>query len=197
MTYVQTFYIPVLSGVPQGSILGPLLFLLYINDLFPTIQSSHILYFADDTKCFKLIHKDQDAQQLQQDLDSLAKWSVDWNLFFNTNKFIHLSFNTRFTTSYSVNGTPIASTSTHRDLGIIISSNLSWNEHYNSILAKAYRTLGLPSIFKPKNLYIRISFIKSVKFPSSHFNITDYVNFCNYSTRSTTQQQTQTHLQFY
>ena len=48
-------------------------------------------------KCFKLIHKDQDAQQLQQDLESSAKWSEDWNLFFNTNKFIHLSFNMRFT----------------------------------------------------------------------------------------------------
>ena len=106
-------FLPVLSGIPQGSILWPLLFLLYINDSFPTVQFSHILSFADDTKCFKLIHKDQDTQQLQQDLDSLAKWSVDWNLIFNTNKFIHLSFNVRFTTSYSVNGTPIASISKH------------------------------------------------------------------------------------
>ena len=75
-------------------ILGPLLFLVYINDLFSSVQLSHILSFINDTKCFKLIHncKDQDTQQLHQDLVSLGKWSEDWNLFFNTNKFIHLSF---------------------------------------------------------------------------------------------------------
>ena len=91
-------------------------------------------------------HKDQDAQQLQQDLDSLAKWSVDWNPFFNTNKFIHLSFNLmRDLLYHTVLMVPQLHllACTHRDLGIIISSILSWNQHYNSILAKAYRTLGL------------------------------------------------------
>ena len=121
----------------------PLLFLVYINDLFSSVQFSHIPPMT--LNALNLIHKDQDTQQLQQDIESLVKWSEDWNLFFNTNKFMHLSFNTRSTTSYSVNGTPIVPTSTHRDLGITISSNLSWNEHYNSIyiLAKAYCTLGL------------------------------------------------------
>ena len=65
--------LPVLSGVPQGSILGPLLFLVHINDLFSSVQFSHTMSFTNDTKCFKLIHKDQETQQLQQDLESLAK----------------------------------------------------------------------------------------------------------------------------
>lgn len=90
-------HLPVLFGVPQGSILELLIFLIYINGLFSSVQFFHILSFANDTKYFKLIYKDQDTQQLQQDLESLPKWSEDWNLFFNTNKFIHLSSNTRFT----------------------------------------------------------------------------------------------------
>ena len=131
-------YLPILSGVPQGSILGPLLFLIYINDLSASTQFSHMLSFADDTKCFKIISSYSDSQQLQQDLQSLAKWSEDWHMKFNTNKFIHLSFNTQFSTSYHVNCTPITSSNTHRDLEIILSSNLSWKDHYISLLSKAY-----------------------------------------------------------
>ena len=75
----------------------------------------------------------------------VTNWSKDWNLFFNTNKLIHLGFDTKFSTSYTVNGTPITSSSTHRDLklGIIISSDLLWKVYYNSILAKAYCSLEL------------------------------------------------------
>ena len=170
---------------------------------------------------------------------------------FNTKKFIHLSFNTKFSTYYHVNSTPITSSNTHCHLGIIPSSNLSWKENYTSILSKAHRILGLLrrtfrsnlNIHAKKSLYtslirsqllycsqlwhphllqditileqlqrrstkfilndyqsdyktclIKLSmlplmyyydlsdilfFIKSVKFPSSHFNINNYVHFCN------------------
>ena len=104
-------------------------------------------------KCFKLIHKDQDAQQLQQDLESSAKWSEDWNLFFNTNKFIHLSFNTRFT----MLTVPQLHLLAHIEILALQFLPISHGMNITSILAKAYRTLGLlrhttPSISK-KSLY--------------------------------------------
>ena len=67
----------VLSGVPQGSVLGPILFLIYINDLEDDI-SSKVLKFADDTKVFKKVTNDTDKQSLQDNLDKLVKWSEKW-----------------------------------------------------------------------------------------------------------------------
>ena len=75
----------VTSGVPQGSVLGPTLFLLYINDL-PDCVSSDVLIFADDTKIFRKIHTPDDVIILQKDLDSLFEWSSKWKLCFNASK---------------------------------------------------------------------------------------------------------------
>jgi len=74
----------VLSGVPKGCVLGPLLFLLYINDLDDSINSS-LLKFVDDTKVLRMIRV-EDNKQLQTDLDSLLKWSQDWQMTFNTDR---------------------------------------------------------------------------------------------------------------
>ena len=135
--------LPVLSGVPQGSILGPLLFILYMNDLPDAIHWSRALLFADDTKCFKYIKSPDDEQFLQNDLQNLASWGVTSHLSFNPSKSIHMSFNQNISTSYNIRGNPINTTHSHRDLGVIISDNLNWNIHHDTILAKAYRTLGL------------------------------------------------------
>ena len=78
--------LPVISGVPQGSILGPLMFLIYINDIPNYVTSSTTLLFADDTKCFKTIIQPSDSIQLQRDIESLTQWSIDWNLIFNSSK---------------------------------------------------------------------------------------------------------------
>ena len=137
-------FLPVLSGVPQGSILGPLLFLIFINDLPKHILSSLLYLFADNTKCFKTITNLSDSNELQEDLNLLYRWSTDTDLLFGLSKTMFMSFKPNLSTSYSVGSTAISKVCTHKDLGIIISSNLSWESHYTFILAKAYKTLGLP-----------------------------------------------------
>ena len=72
----------VLSGVPQGSVLGPILFLIYVNDLEDDISSKE-LKFADVTKVFRRVTNDADKQSLQDDLDKLVKWSEKWQMLFN------------------------------------------------------------------------------------------------------------------
>ena len=80
-----------MSGVPQGSVLGPLLFLIYINDLDNDITST-VLKFVDDTKVFRKVNNDGDKQHLQNDLYKLAKWSENGrcsSILGNVNAYIH------------------------------------------------------------------------------------------------------------
>ena len=83
---VKSGLLPVVSGVPQGSILGPLLFLVYVNDLPDYVIHSKLLLFADDAKCLKRIACSEDIAHLQEDLDSLNKWSLK----FKESKCVHM-----------------------------------------------------------------------------------------------------------
>ena len=82
----------VISGVPQGSVIGPLLFLLCVNDLPNVAINSKVALFADDSKCFRVVHSPADNDPLQLDLDSMCLWSVYWSLKFNAEKSLFLSF---------------------------------------------------------------------------------------------------------
>ena len=131
------------SGVPQGSILGPLLFVIYMNDLPDSVFHSQIYLFADDTKCFKHIKQHSDMDLLQSDINCLLNWNITSCFSFHPSKSLHLSFNQKFSTSYTINATVINSLTTHKDLGISISSDLEWSLHQDNVLTKAYKTLGL------------------------------------------------------
>ena len=144
--------LPVLSGIPQGSILGPLLFLVYVNDIPDHISNSLLYLFADDTKCLKTISNPTDAIQLQDDINSLNYWSEQWNLLFNPTKIVQISFKSNLQTSYTIGTSLITKVESHKDLGIILSSNLTWDAHYDHIIAKAYNILGLlRRTFSPQN----------------------------------------------
>lgn len=84
----ESSWLPVLSGVPQGSILGPLLFVLYINDL-PRCVTSMVGLYADDTKLCRKITSVDDCKLLQRDLDMLIEWSKKWKLKFNVRPECH------------------------------------------------------------------------------------------------------------
>ena len=138
--------LPVLSGAPQGSILGPLLFIIYINDFPSAVSSSTTLLFADDTKCAKSVTSQLACQQLQNDLDSLSSWSQEWNLPFNEGKFRLLQFSTNATGdihSYNINGQSITPSTSHKDLGILFTNTLNWEDHYNLITSRAYRQVSM------------------------------------------------------
>ena len=132
LNHCTSDFLPVISGVPQGSILGPLMFLIFVNDLPTSVVSSHIYLFADDTKCLKPIHSISDCHSLQRDLLNLFNWSQNWNLPFNEDKCVLLSFsanNLSIPFVYNINGNQIPSSTYHKDLGVFISQDLSWNEH--------------------------------------------------------------------
>ena len=130
------------------SILGPLLFLVYINDLPLSVSYSNIHLFADDTKCSHMIKSQSDAIQLQFDLDRLSHWSSLWRLLFNDEKCVLMQFCRNphalvVDSSYRIAGKLITPRENHRDLGLILQQNLGWSNHYDLISGKAYGQLSL------------------------------------------------------
>ena len=141
----------VMSGVPQGTVLGPLLFLTYINDLPNNINSS-IRLFADDCVLYREIKNEIDSQELQKDLNSLMKWECDWQMNFNPKKcfvmrLTHARHMTRF--NYILGDKSLQETDNHPYLGVHITNDLTWNKHIHQITATANRTLA----FVRRNLY--------------------------------------------
>ena len=119
--------VPVTSGVPQGSVLGPELFLIYVNDIDTRI-TSRISKFADDTKLCKRVDKPELRLQLQEDINKLAEWSDRWMMPFKASKctVVHLGCHNR-NHQYAMDGNQITSVSLQQDLGILISSDLRWD----------------------------------------------------------------------
>ena len=142
----KSAWLPVKSGVPQGSILGPLLFLLYINDMPGVVSSSSVALFADDAKCFRSIKNIDDCLKLQRDLDKLFHWSVKWKLNFNVKKCKVLSVTRnrqKVDFNYSLNGLLLEQTDSFKDLGVTISNTLSWGSQVSSLVSKCNQTMGL------------------------------------------------------
>lgn len=138
--------IPVTSGVPQGSVLGPILFLIYINDL-PDEVCSQVRLFADDTALYLTLESKADSSTLQNDLDILSTWETRWDMEFNPGKcqVVQVTGSKSkkpINTSYTLHGQVLETVTCAKYLGVDISSNLSWNPHIDRIVGSANRTLG-------------------------------------------------------
>ena len=134
----------VLSGVPQGTVLGPLLFLLHINDL-PSVVDSQVRLFADDCLLYRPIRSDVDRVALQRDLDLLEQWSDTWGMRFNAKKCQIMSITrgrSHTTHLYTLCGHVLSSVQEAKYLGITLTDELSWSSHVHSVYSRANSTLG-------------------------------------------------------
>ena len=136
----------VLSGVPQGTVLGPLMFLLYINDLPSRVNiDTRCRLFADDCLLYRIIDGLEDQVQLQSDLRELEQWAADWGMQFNPSKCHVLSANKRshhHQYFYELCGVVLKSVESEKYLGVTLSSDLSWSSHITAICTKANQKLG-------------------------------------------------------
>ena len=150
------------SGVPQGSVLGPSLFLFYINDIPDDVQATTRL-FADDTLLYLTIPKPADAQTLQDDLDRLAIWENKWMMRFHPDKCFVLTMTRKPNPachSYNLRGHPLESVTSTKYLGVTLTSDLRWRNHTSVICGKANRTLG----FLRRNLNITSVAVKTLAY---------------------------------
>ena len=142
----------VLSGVPQGSVLGPILFLIYINDLDDSI-TSNALKFADDTKLFRKVNTDGDKQHLQNDLDRLVKWSEKWQMLFNFGKCKCLHTGHRnLNVNYKMGDTVLGTTVKEKDLGVTISADMKVSEQCG-IAASKGNQIKIRYVLLPSSKY--------------------------------------------
>jgi hypothetical protein len=155
----------VISGVPQGTVLGPVLFILFLNDLEACIQHSIISSFADDTRLKKAINVTSDTRLLQKDLDHSIQWSDESNMKLHQNKFElvshatdnskllkELPFFKEFSEYSTDDGSVISPINSVRDLGITITSDVSWSPHISTITDDARRMASwIFSVFIDRN----------------------------------------------
>lgn len=132
------------SGVPQGTVLGPILFLLHINDL-PSVVSSKVRLFADDCLIYKEINNCNDQKALQNDLNSLECWGNQWGMRFNAAKCNIMRVSRKRSPllySYSLTGKVLEEVTDTKYLGITFSDNLDWSKHITITSTKANARLS-------------------------------------------------------
>lgn len=169
-------FLPVPSGVPQGSHIGPLLFSLYINDIGDILKNSNHLLYADDTKLFRIVRSIDDCRKLQEDLNALYDYCLSNQLFLNSDKCFTISYTrkrNKIAHDYCINQQVLKRVTSIRDLGIIMDSMLSFNNHIDHVLASAFRNLGfILRISKPFN---KLNTLKILYYSF----VRSYADFCS------------------
>ena len=141
---------PVLAGVPQGSILGPLLFLVYINDL-PDGLKSNAKLFADDTSLFTIVKdKNESANILNNDLQSISTWAYNWKMLFNPDPkkpaqevLFSRKYQLQTHPTISLNNVQVERTTSQKHLVVILDEKLNFKQHVDSAISKANKGISL------------------------------------------------------
>lgn len=134
------------SGVPQGSHLGPILFLIFINDISNHIKYSQCSVFADDLKLYKIINTQEDVEALQTDLDSVIHWCSTNKMNINASKCLYIKFTKKRNvnpSSYAVDNQTLNTAPSVRDLGVILDKKLNFIEHIDNITTRAWKVSGM------------------------------------------------------
>ena len=148
---VKSDWAPVVSGVPQGTVPGPLLFSLHIKAIMSDIEFE-IRLFADDCVCYREIKDIEDTLKLQKDIDRLGIWARKWGMRFQPVKCNMMQLTkkqNKIQASYTLEGTVLENVDIIKYLGLTITSDLKWNSHIRNVCSKANRTLG----FLRRNLF--------------------------------------------
>ena len=150
----------VLSGVPQGTVLGPLFFLVYINDISKGLsEGTKLKLFADDSLLYRIIKNASDSAILQKDLDTLQIWEKKWKMEFHPGKCQLLKVTNKkdpIPTNYTIHDTPLLETDSAKYLGVAIDNNLNWRKQYSTMIKKCNSTLA----FIKRNLNNSPKFVK-------------------------------------
>ncbi len=167
---IISVWMEVFSGVPRGSVIGPFLFVVFINDLSRRIKNKLKIY-ADDTKILSMMRNTDDQKTLQMDLDEALKWSKEWLLVFNIGKCLIMHFGTNNKENqYKIDNKILPKSGSERDLGVVLNRDLKWREQMTVCASKANQMLDM---LKKSFIYIDEYAIKRyVKFAISVNKIT-------------------------
>ena len=161
----------VTSGVPQGTVLGPVLFLLLMLDIDSDLKFSKASSFADDTRLYSAIKENNQCAELQKDLLTIYEWANSNNMKFNSHKFQYVSFQSK--SSATTNNTYLSPsndilqpTNNVKDLGILMSSDCTFEEHINNVVKSCSRLVGwVLRTFSTRVMYTMITLFKSIILP--------------------------------
>ena len=164
----------VLSGVPQGTVLGPLFFLIYINDISKGLSIGTIIrLFADDALLYRIIRSQKDSEILQKDLETLQKWEITWKMEFHpgkcnllriTNKLQPINF------TYKIHNTPLLETDSAKYLGVVVDNKLNWKKQYSSLIKNCKGTLSFIKRNLPKvSKHIKVNCYKTLIRPKAEY----------------------------